>query len=297
MKKKLIILLTIFYCQLSQPGFSQDLWNLVDSAQVPKKEFAYATFKTTRLVNLHTAEVLGKRTLDFRISHRFGAINSGSINAWGLDGPANIRIGLEYSLNGRWMVGIGRSSYEKMDDGFIKYKILRQTTGHGMPISLTFLTSVYYTAQKDANKERNGFDKYRYLSNRFSYVNELLVARKFSNSFSLQLGGWLVHTNLVDHPREKNDAYGASLATRLKFTKRMALAFEYAWRANKNYSESKYYDSMGIGLEIETGGHVFQVHVTNSFGIADNQFLTKTSSRWNNAGIRIGFNISRVFTL
>jgi hypothetical protein len=277
--------------------FSQDLWNLLDSAQVVKQKLAYATFKTTRLVNMHTVETVGKRTLDIRISHRFGAINSGSYNAWGLDGPANIRLALEYSYDGRLMFGIGRSSYEKMDDVFLKYKLLRQTIDNAMPVTVTLISSGFYTAQKDPNSARNGFDKYSPASNRLSYVNQVLVARKFNNSISLQLGGWFAHYNLAEHAIDKNDVYGASGVARVKITKRMALTFEYALRATKKYSQNNYYDSMGAGFEIETGGHVFQIHVTNSFGIDENQFLTQTGTQWNNAGIRLGFNISRVFTL
>ncbi len=296
MKKKISWLFSI----LALIGFksnSQDLWNLVDSAQAPKKEFAYATFKTTRLVNLHTVETLGKRSLDFRISHRFGALNSGSYNAWGIDGPANIKLSLEYSYNGKWMVGIGRSSFEKMDDVFLKIRLLRQSKKGGVPVSITWLSSAFYTAQHDPNSERNGYSKYQYKSSRMSYVHQLLIARKFNNNISLQVGGWFTHFNLVEHAKDKNDAYGATGVARIKFTKRQAITFEYALRGNTDYSQNKYYDSMGIGYEIETGGHVFQVHLTNSFGIAENQFLTNTQTQWNNAGIRIGFNVSRVFTL
>jgi hypothetical protein len=195
------------------------------------------------------------------------------------------------------MIGIGRSSFEKMDDAFLKFKLLRQTTDGRMPVSMTWFSGAYYTAQKDPNKDRNGFDKYEHTSSRLAYTHELIIARKFSNNFSMQVGGWFSHFNLVEHALDKNDAYGASGALRLKFTKRQAITFEYALRLNKNYSQNTYYDSMGIGYEIETGGHVFQVHVTNSFGIAESQFLTQTESSWSNGGIRIGFNISRVFTL
>src|SRR5207344_758691 len=114
----------------------------------------------TRIINVHTVEVLGPRTLDFRISHRFGTVNSGSYNAWGIDGPANIRLSLEYSFDGRLMFGIGRSSYDKMVDGFLKFRLLRQTTDNSMPISATLFAGAYYTAIKDGNAEANGYDKY-----------------------------------------------------------------------------------------------------------------------------------------
>ena len=289
-------LLFIFFFFITKVH-SQDLWSLMDSVQIKGKEYTYATFKTTRLINQQTVETLGKRSLDFRISHRFGAINSGSYNAWGIDGPADIKLSLEYSYNGKWMIGIGRSSYEKLDDVFFKIKLLRQTTDGSMPVSMTWFSGAYYTAQTDPNMNRNGYDKYAHTSNRLAYVHELIFARKFSNNFSMQTSGWYTHYNLVEHADDKNDVYGASAVMRIKFTKRQAVTFEYAWRANHNYSQNTYYDSMGIGYEIETGGHVFQVHVTNSFGIDESQFLAKTETSWSNGGIRIGFNISRVFTL
>ncbi len=265
-------------------------------------DYSIATFKSTRLINQHTIETVGPKTLDFRISHRFGAINSGSYNAWGLDGPANIRLGLEYSPDGRFMFGIGRSSLDKLVDCFLKYKLLRQKTDNSMPFSMTLLASAYYTTLKDGNAIANGFDRYENRSSRFSYCYELLIARKFSPSFSFQVAPWLVHYNLVDLKTDKNDAYGLSGLLRMKFTKRAAITMEYAYRMNKynaftNTDGDVYHNSFAIGYELETGGHVFQIHFTNSFGITENQFFTKTDSKWNDAGIRLGFNISRVFTL
>ena len=196
------------------------------------------------------------------------------------------------------MFGIGRSSYDKMVDGFLKYKLLRQTTESGMPVSVTLFSGMYYTALKDPNKDVNGYDKYEHFSSRLSYCFEAMIGRKFNPSFSLQIAPWFVHYNLVDNITDKNDSYGLAGLFRYKFTKRSAITFEYAWRYPNDYSlETKYYDSMAIGYEIETGGHVFQIHFTNSFGIVENQFFPHTDSQWNNAGIRLGFNISRVFTL
>ena len=129
----LIILVSTFYAQ-DNP---EDLLSLVK--EKPKKEFVSSAFKTTRLINFHTTEVLGKRCLDFRISHRFGDFNTGAYNAWGIDGGANIRLGLEYSHDGRLMVGIGRTSAKKIADGFVKYKLIRQTTDNKNPVSVTFI--------------------------------------------------------------------------------------------------------------------------------------------------------------
>lgn len=295
--KKLLLILSFAFA--ASDTFAQDMLSTLEPST--EKDYSIATFKSTRLINMHTIESLGPRTLDFRISHRFGPINSGSYNAFGLDGPANIRLGLEYSPNGRFMFGIGRSSFERTVDGFLKYRLLRQAS-NGLPFSATLLAAAYYTATKDLNKFANGFDKYANASSRYSYCYEIMFARKFSPNFSAQIAPWFVHYNLVEQITDKNDAYGVSGLFRMKFTKRAAITAEYGYRINKytavtNTSKDTNYDSFSIGYELETGGHVFQIQFTNSFGIIENQFFTHTQSKWNNAGIRLGFNISRVFSL
>lgn len=268
-----------------------DLLSLLNDK--PAREFTTATFKTTRNINFHTTEVLGKRCLDFRISHRFGDFNSGAYNAWGIDGGANIRLGLEYSHDGRLMFGLGRTSTGKMVDGFLKYKLLRQTTDNHMPVTLTLYSGMFYTFEK---VKIDGFDKYNNATDRMSYCNQIMVARKFNKRFSLQLMGGMVHYNLVESIKDKNDCYIAGVVTRFKFTQRQAITLEYAHRLN-TYTTGKYYDSFGIGYDLETGGHVFQVHLTNSFGLDENQFYMYTNKSWSDWGIRLGFNISRVFSL
>ncbi len=261
------------------------------------RDLTAATFKSTRNINFHTVEVLGKRTLDFRISHRFGEFNTGGYNAYGIDGPANIRLGLEYSYNGRLMFGLGRSSYQKMYDGFLKYKLLRQTSDNHMPVTVTLVSEMFYINQKDPNASVSGVDKYEFFSSRLSYVNQIIVGRKFSPSFSLQIAPVMVHYNLVDKFTDKNDMYLISVAGRIKVSQRIAITAEYAYNLI-DYSKTKtYYNPLGIGFDIETGGHVFQIQVTNAFGIVDNQFYPYTNTSWRDGGIRLGFNISRVFSI
>lgn len=274
----------------------EDADKILADAEHTEKTYTIGTFKTTRVINFHSVETCGKRTLDFRISHRFGDINSGAYNLWGIDGGASIRIGLEYSYDGRLMVGVGRSNYQKMFDGFAKYRLLRQTEDGKMPLSMTWFSGIYYTGIKDPGKALTGFDKYAQPYQRISYVHQLIVGRKFGEKLSAQLAPWFVHYNLVDDIADGNDMWGVAAAVRYKVTRSLALTGEYAYRLNK-YSRNDYYNSFGLGFEIETGGHVFQMHVTNSFGLAENQFLPYTTTKWGDGGIRIGFNISRVFTI
>lgn len=293
--KKIIVSFSLIITS-SSAFFAQspdDLLNMV--AEKPKKEYASATFKTTRLINFHTVEVLSRRSLDFRISHRFGDFNSGAYNAWGIDGGANIRLALEYCHGSRLMFGLGRTSGKKIADGFVKYRLLKQTTkGGGMPVSVTLFSSVYHTFMQ--NVLIDGVNKYQSIPDRLSYCNQIMIGRKFSSRFSFQLTAAMVHVNLVDKIFDKNDCFVAGAVTRFKFTKRQAITIEYGLRLNK-YSKEKYYDSFGIGYDLETGGHVFQIHLTNSFGLTEDQYFMYTNTSWDNWGIRLGFNISRVFSL
>ena len=182
MKKPSLLLFIIFSGGAFFAQSPEDLLNMVK--EKPKKEYVTATFKTTRLINFHTVEVLSRRSLDFRISHRFGDFNSGAYNAWGIDGGANIRLSLEYSHNGRFMFGIGRTSGKKIADAFLKYRLLKQTTdGGGMPISITLFSGIYHTFLQ--NVTINGENKYQNIPDRLSYCNQIMIGRKFNSAFFL----------------------------------------------------------------------------------------------------------------
>ena len=293
--KNSFILFVSLLCSFS--AVAQD--KIADEKQELTKKgrpLTIGTFKSTRIINMHTVENCGKKTLDFRISHRFGPINSGGYNLFGLDGGASIRIALEYSFDNRLQIGIGRSSVLKMNDGFIKYRLLRQTDDGHVLFSLTPFAGIYYTAQKDIYSAENGFNKYKDPSSRLSYVMQLMIARKFSNHFSLQVTPFVVHYNLVDSISDLNDMFGVSAGARYRITRSFSVTGEYSYRINK-YSNSTYHNSMGLGFEIETSGHVFQIVFTNSYGLAESQFLPYTTQKWGNAGIRLGFNLSRAFVL
>jgi len=290
----------------SSAVFAQDdLLNLVnDGNQKKEKDFVIATFKTTRLVNFHTIETQSRRTLDFRISHRFGDlgmqnVNDLGYNAFGLDAQASIKLSLEYCFDGRFQVGIGRCNDQKMVDGFAKYRLLRQTTGKGSPVSLTLFAGVYRTFL------RTGGDGYYAKDlDRFSFCDQLMIARKFNRRFSLQVGAAYVHNNIVRYAQDLNDAYFATALFRFKLSSRVAITGEYAMPLNAYYDKNPapgttvaYYPSMAFGFDIETGGHVFQIAFCNSFGLEEPEYFAYTDKMWGLAQVRLGFNISRVFDL
>lgn len=290
----------LFLLALPFAGNAQDLDSLMDMANTPStaKEYVIATFKTTRIINFPSNETVGKRVLDFRIAHRFGDLNSGVKNLYGLDGPASIRLAFDYGINSWLMVGIGRSSYQKLMDGSVKARLLRQTLDNKMPIGVTYHATMNYTLMDDPTAASTGVDKYGYATSRMSYNHSLIIARKFSDRLSLQLNGFYVHYNMVDQATDKNDILAAGISGRFKLKQRMAITFEWAHRVNEySLDKDKYYNPFGIGIDLETGGHVFQMHFTNAFGMNEAQFIPYNTSNPLKGGLRLGFNISRVFSI
>jgi len=248
-----------------------------------------ATFKTTRLVNGHSIENVGSGILDLKINHRFGYLNSGAYNLFGLDN-ATMRMGLDYGVNSRLMVGIGRSTFEKQYDAFVKYRILRQSTGKvNMPVSLSYVASgMLKTLKNEDPTLKTNF------SDRLFYAHQLIVARKFNDYFSLQLMPTMVHYNIVPLAKDPNDLWSLGIGMRQRLSKRVNLTLEYY---NQFTKLSGYYNSLAVGFDIETGGHVFQLHFTNSTGMTERTFITETTGQWGKGDIHFGFNISRVFTI
>jgi hypothetical protein len=283
--------LLLFFLPLT--AWAQNDMDLLESADTTK-EYVSATFKGTKIINFQSVETAGKKVLEFMIQHRFGDINGGANSFFGLDNGATIRFGLGYGITDRLEVGIGRTSYEKLVDGYIKYKLLRQTVERGTPVSITVMGATYITSVHDPDAALNGYNKYHYFADRMTYSLQAVVARKFSERFSFQVTPVYIHYNLVENISDKNDALALGFSGRYKFNKRMAATMEYGLKYN-SYTAQTYYNSMGIGLEIETGGHVFQMFVTNSTGIVEPQYLTHTVTSWKDGGIRLGFNISRAF--
>jgi len=273
----------------------EDLLKEIDAAEVKKAEPVTATFKGTRLINLHTIETLRKGSLDFRISHRFGDVGSGSNNLWGLDGPATLRLGFDYSVTDRLVLGFGRTSYNKFFDGFVKYKFRQQETG-GHKFSIVGIASANVTSMQDPGKSVTGVDRYEHFSNRMAYMMQVLIARKFSDKLSLQLSPTVIHYNLVTRGNDKNDIYALGFSGRYKVTRSLAVTGEYILRPIKYTPDfDNYHDTMSIGLDIETGGHVFQLFFTNASAINEVQFIPYTTGKWGDKTFRFGFNISRVF--
>jgi hypothetical protein len=269
--------------------------NMLNDSTPPEINYTTATFKSTRIMNGHSIERMSPEQLDVRISHRFGTINSGIYNYFGLDQFSNIHFGLEFGIFKWLMIGIGRGNYEKTYDGFAKFSILRQSSGaKTMPVSLSVLSSAAVTTLKWAADT----SRTNYFSSRLSYVYQVLVARKMNQTFSLQLTPTFVHRNLVATELDPNDLYVIGAGGRMKLTKRISFNVEYFYMINpKKYISTKVYNPLSVGFDIETGGHVFQLLFTNSVGTIEKGFISETTGSWLKGDIHFGFNISRVFTI
>ena len=291
MNIRYIIVVLVILSQFTLQS-QEDLLDLFDDE--PTTNYTYATFKTTRIINAQSIENPAKGTLIFLIQHRFGRLNTGAYNFFGLD-QSTIRLGFEYGITDKLAIGIGRSSHMKTFDGFIKYKILRQSTGlRKMPLSLTYYGSMDLTSLKW--KDMGVENRTNYFSSRISYTHQLLVTRKFSNAFSFQLMPTLVHKNLVEYNIDKNDIFSLGLGGRIKITNRTAINFEY-FLVFPNQIHTEYDNSLSIGFDIETGGHVFQLIFTNSRAIYDSGYITETHGSWLNGDVYFGFNRSRTFSI
>jgi hypothetical protein len=300
MKAKILFLFGMLYA--SQILGQDDLLNMLNQEDAKKITYTQATFKGSRFINGQTVETIAKKHLNFWISHRFGALNSGFMdNFLGLD-EAKIRLGMEYGLSDVWLVGMGRSTIEKTYDFYTKYKVLRQS--NQMPVTLTVYGSLATNTMPTGYILPSG-NIMRYENNlqRQTYMGQILIARKFTDKLSLQIMPTILHNNKVESAYFDNNLYSLGMGGRYKLTNRLSLSAEYY----KNLVDTKtflktsgtaypYQDSFSIGFDIETGGHVFQLHFTNSKGMIEKHFISQTTGTWANTDIFYGFNLARTFS-
>lgn len=270
---------------------AQSLDDLLDGElnEKPTTEIISATFKSVQLINSHTTRSPVEKQLIFLISHRFGYLNSGFSDLFGLDN-ATVRFGFEYGISQKLALGFGRSTYNRNYDLFAKYTLLQQSTGaKEMPVSVSLL------GVSNISSARWPDDGREYLfAHRMSYSAQLLISRKFSEGISLQLMPTYLHYNLVPTSTNPNDIFALGAGGRAKLSNWVAFTFEYHLPF-PNDQPQKMVAPLSLGFDIETGGHVFQLFFTNTSAIYDAAFITETTDRWLDGNIRFGFNISRTF--
>jgi hypothetical protein len=284
-KRFLVLLFIVLSLQLS----AQDLLDILEDEAAETTEVVTATFKGTRIANGHSIENRKKKELEFIISHRFGRVNTGFYDLFGLD-QSNIRFALEYGITDDLTAGLGRSSFEKIYDGFLKYKLVKQKTGaNSFPIAISLFGSATIKTQESFDPN---FDPS--LSERLAYVGQVLIARKFSPSLSLQLTPTFVHRNSVVLDADPHDIFALGFGGRVKLSKRVSLNAEYYYAFDELESLTTT-NSLAFGVDIETGGHVFQIILSNSITMIEKSFITETTGNFFGGDIHLGFNISRTF--
>ncbi len=291
--KQLPFIALLFFARLPLQAQNDSLLHsLTDSlTSYSKPSYVTGTFKATHVINMQTIEAPAAGALNVMIQHRFGQLNSGSYNFFGLDN-ASLRLGLDYGITNRLAVGIGRSSNQKTFDGYVKYKLLRQTEGpQKIPASLSLLGTISNYTQRYPDKP--------YLNGNYrtAYTTQLLIARKFSSHLSVQLAPTYLHFNMVPTVNDKNDVFAIGGGARMKITNRMSINAEYNYLLPNQLVSMDLHNSFSLGWDIETGGHVFQLVFSNSQGMIETQYIGQTTGRWSKGDIFFGFNISRNFNL
>lgn len=287
--KNLLLIFSIIF--LSNNLFSQTLDDILEQEAPSNSTVVSGTFNGTRIMNGQSIETRQKGVLEFLIQHRFGRINSGGYELYGLD-QSNIRFGLEYAITDDLAIALGRSSFEKTFDGYVKYRLIKQKTGvKSVPLSVTLLASGAEKTLKDyLPAEKPSF------GDRFAFTGQALIARKFNPDFSLQITPTFIHYNTVPDPIDSADIFAIGFGTKVKISKHISVNGEYYYSINP-FESINTKNSIAFGLDIETGGHVFQLIFTNSRAMIEKSFIAETTGDFFKGDIHFGFNISRDFYL
>ena len=289
MKIKTLLSFILFGLSIHTAMAQDDLLDQLD-VKSDKKEIATAAFKALQIGNMQSTKLPVKGELYILISHRFGDLTEGFQNFFGLD-DANTKIGGIYGVANWLSIGVSRHTFQKTYELGLKYKLANQMIG-GFPITIVGYNTL------DVNSE---LDKVNYpqlqFSNRLAYSSQLLISRKISESFSLEFATLYTHKNLYDNTAEYTDLLSLGYGARYKLSKRLSVNLEYATRlsAFEGFLATKYHNPLTVGLDIETGGHIFQMVFSNSQAMNDVAVFSNATGQWDKKGIYFGFNMYRVF--
>ena len=308
--KRLFQSIILLLITITSATAQDDLADLLKETE-EGKEYVSATFKGFRIINAQTNETAKKHNLHFNIQHRFGDVfTNGDLNVhsfFGLDAAPDIRFSFDYGVTDRLQFGVGRSKgiepYRELYDGNIKYRLLRQTSDNKMPVSLTLYGVTGISGRQSTTDSTSDAYFEEKFAHRMSYVTQVIIARKFSQGISFELVPTWTHRNFVSF-EDENDMFSLGAGARVKITKRTAIIVDYFYNFSEYRADATdasgdkiYYDPLSIGVEFETGGHVFQLMFTNSTGILENSFLPFTKSNWGDGEFRWGFNLTRNFVI
>jgi len=282
MKFKILI---IFIC-FTYFGFAQD--DLLSEIDVESESSTAVSsvFKGLKIINFESTKLVGKGGFYFVVSHRFGSVKNGFENLFGLD-EAVTHLNFIYGLTEGINVSASRSSNQKIYELASKFRIIKQS--ERFPFSLVGYTSVLAnTALSTDNLPKLEF------KHRLSYVAQLLISRKVNNKLSLQFTPTFFHDNYVANDFQDNSQFGLIFGGRYKIGKRWSFNLEYGTHLNRA-KNSLYNNPLSLGFDLETGGHVFQLHFTNSQFMNANGVMGNSTGDWSEGDFYFGFNISRSF--
>ncbi len=292
----------IMFFSLLLFGVIIEVWGQKEGVEEPLIQ----TFRHSRIISSHSVETLPARKMDFRIVHRFGDL-AGSNGGWptfyGLENASDISIGFEYGLTDALMVGINRTKgagpLKQNINGLFKARIMTQERNGNLPISLSVLGTISFSTMQKSELEGvlNFFEKG---SHRLTSHVGLHVARKFSDRFSGQFNAQWTYRNVV-LTGDENDLASIGGGFRAQLTQAIAVLGDFTFPVLselRSSADSGYFPSIGIGFEFDTsGGHVFQINLTNSQGISETDYIPYTRSSWGDGAFRLGFTISRLFNM
>ncbi len=264
-----------------------DLLNEIDTDDTIKDQFVTAAFKGLKVVNFESTKLVAKKEFTFIVSHRFGSIENGFDSFFGLD-DAVTRLNFVYGISDGLNIGLSRSSFQKIYEVSAKYRLLRQQD-NGFPFTVVGFNSILVnTALEEANLPKLEF------KHRLGYTAQLLISRKVNSNFSFEFAPTFFHDNYVQQNNQDNSQFALGLGARHKLTKRWSINADYGWHLNRA-ENSPFKNPLSIGFDLETGGHVFQLHFSNAQAMNTNGFLGQATGDWSDGNIYFGFNLSRVF--
>lgn len=314
MKRILIALFSLVSFTL----FAQDdLLKMLDTVGTSDKSVnrVTATFKTTKIISMQTPQTMGAGELDFRITHRFGNIGGGSgggiHSLYGWDAISDVRFSFDYGITRTFQVGFARNKKNENLDGSLKWRFLEQTLDGTVPFSICAYTIAALTPMNEsqiyAGADAKWIDANKRFAHKMVYTTQLVIARKASKWFSFAITPTYTHRNYVldninpdNGEHDMNDLYSVGTGVRLKVSRSVSLLADYFYTVSKFRRKNPtipYYNPLAVGIEIETGGHVFHMNFTNAAGITETYFIPNSPDTWGKGGYKFGFNISRVFQI
>lgn len=252
-----------------------------------EEDYKSAAFKGLKIVNFESTKMVSANETYFVVSHRFGSIETGFKDFFGLD-QAVTRLNLIYGISDGINIGVSRSSFRKIYESSLKMRLIREKKG-GFPFTVVSSNNILINTSLD-DQILPGLK----FKNRLGYTMQLLLSKKFNKAFSLQLMPTFFHDNYVDIDEQHNSQYVIGIGGRHKLTKRWSINLDYGLHMNRA-EDSPFVNPLSVGFDLETGGHVFQLHFTNAQPMNTNGFLGQATGDWGKGDIFFGFNLSRVF--